>query len=89
MKNLTLFCRVVIDCRDIFRPGQLGVALSRATSPNGLQVVNFHRRYVMKPPALVTEFMKIGSSKIMPDLTCCQSVLWYVIKLFINSVDNI
>ncbi|RUS12511.1 P-loop containing nucleoside triphosphate hydrolase protein, partial [Jimgerdemannia flammicorona] len=34
---------VVIDCAQIFAAGQLYVGVSRAKSPNGLQVLNFSR----------------------------------------------
>ncbi|WAR18361.1 PIF1-like protein [Mya arenaria] len=57
--------RVEIDCQEIFRPGQLGVALSRATNSHGLRVINFHQRYLIKPPALITEFMRKESAEIL------------------------
>ncbi|WAR18199.1 PIF1-like protein [Mya arenaria] len=56
---------VEIDCQEIFRPGQLGIALSRATNSHGLRVINFHQRYLIKPPALITEFMRKESAEIL------------------------
>ena len=35
-----------VDCTDIFKSGQRGVAMSRVTSANGLGIVNFHKQYV-------------------------------------------
>ncbi|XP_045173548.2 uncharacterized protein LOC123535080 [Mercenaria mercenaria] len=64
--------RVEIDCRDIFRQGQLGVALSRASTSSGLRVINFHPRYIMKPAKTVTDFMSLDSGDILDDLTCCR-----------------
>ncbi len=34
--------RVIVDCTHITKPGQLGVAIGRATEAKGLQVVNFN-----------------------------------------------
>lgn len=35
---------VVVDCTDLFAPGQLGVAVGRATKLGGLQVLNYSRK---------------------------------------------
>ncbi|WAR28374.1 PIF1-like protein [Mya arenaria] len=40
---------VEVDCRDIFKAGQLAVAMSRATASSGLRVINFHPRYIIPP----------------------------------------
>jgi len=67
-----MFFSVEIDCRDIFRPGQLSVALSRVTSSEGLRVINFHDRHVMTPPRTVTDFMESMTTHMPTDQICCQ-----------------
>ncbi|XP_053391870.1 uncharacterized protein LOC128554617 [Mercenaria mercenaria] len=42
--------RVEVDCRDIFKPGQLGVAIGRARSLDGLRVINFNKNACIKQP---------------------------------------
>ncbi|XP_052279109.1 ATP-dependent DNA helicase PIF1-like [Dreissena polymorpha] len=63
--------RVEVDCRDIFRPGQLGVALSRTRRPEGLRVINFHPRYALKPAKKVTDFMDQIPKETLTDKSCC------------------
>ena len=54
---LYVYFSVEIDCRSIFQPGQLGVAISKVRSVEGLRVVNFHPRYLHKPTKEVTYIM--------------------------------
>lgn len=63
--------RVEVDCRGIFKPGQLGVALSRTKTAHDLRIVNFHPRCLFKPPIVVTEFMENEGEEIVKDLSCC------------------
>ncbi|XP_052266085.1 uncharacterized protein LOC127868386 [Dreissena polymorpha] len=63
---------VEIDCRSIFQPGQLGVAISRVRSVEGLRVVNFHPRYLLKPTKEVTDIMNGAGFEPQEDLSCCR-----------------
>ncbi|XP_060588832.1 uncharacterized protein LOC132744216 [Ruditapes philippinarum] len=65
--------RAEVDCRDIFRPGQLGVAMSRVTTSAGLRVINYHPRYIIPPPQTVKDFVNEASQPAFPDLTCCRN----------------
>ncbi|WAR28241.1 PIF1-like protein, partial [Mya arenaria] len=65
---------VEVDCRDIFKAGQLAVAISRATASSGLRVINFHPRYIIPPPQSVMEFMNEPSQATTPDISCCRAV---------------
>ncbi|XP_052237195.1 uncharacterized protein LOC127848655 [Dreissena polymorpha] len=63
---------VEIDCCSIFQPGQLGVAISRVRSVEGLRVVNFHPRYLLKPTKEVTDIMNGAGFEPQEDLSCCR-----------------
>ena len=67
-----VFYRVEVDCREIFKTGQLGVAMSRARSSGGLRIINFHPRYVFKPSTVVSEFLNEVSKGTLSDMTCCR-----------------
>ncbi|XP_014674176.1 PREDICTED: ATP-dependent DNA helicase PIF1-like [Priapulus caudatus] len=64
--------RVEIDCRGIFKSGQLGVALGRVKSSEGLRVVNFARRHVPPQPACLDEFYAVESQNFVENRTCCR-----------------
>lgn len=66
-----IYFSVEVDCMEIFKAGQLGVALSRATSSAGLRIINFHPRYVIPPAQTVIQFMTEQSKGLSSDLTCC------------------
>lgn len=51
--------RVKVDLRKVFEKGQAYVALSRATSQAGLQVLNFNERKVMVHPRVVTFYQQL------------------------------
>ncbi|XP_071101004.1 ATP-dependent DNA helicase PIF1-like [Haliotis cracherodii] len=42
--------RVEVDCSEMNVPGQIGVAIGRATNKKGLRVINFHPRLVTRQP---------------------------------------
>lgn len=56
-----------MDCRGIFKPGQLGVAMSRARDSGGLRVTNFTPRACMPRPDIVKEFISIPSKNFSED----------------------
>ena len=48
---------VIVDCSSFFKPGQTGVAIGRAVSKEGLQVVNFNTEAAnLKHPSEVYQF---------------------------------
>lgn len=64
---------VEVDCRDIFKTGQLGVAISRVKSSAGLHVINFHPRCLFRPPAAIQHLMNMHSKDILDDMSCCRN----------------
>ena len=70
---------LVIDCRHVMNPGQIGVALGRAESIDGMQVLNYKPSLCKKNPDTVYEFYhKIyerssGNDDIRPDVYCCRN----------------
>ncbi|XP_053401701.1 ATP-dependent DNA helicase PIF1-like [Mercenaria mercenaria] len=73
-----------IDCRQIFKPGQLGVALGRARETKGLRVISFNaKQSVIPQPATVTNFLQKSSAGFEEDRSCCNNKQKrYMIKLF-------
>ena len=63
---------VVVDCRYVTTPGQLGVAVGRATSMDGLQVIHFKDRNLMPHDRKVAEFDVAASLPFCADMSCCQ-----------------
>ena len=64
---------VVVDCYNFWRPGQLAVAMSRATSKNFLQIMNFNNYACdLKHPECVDEYYNTLGSEMQEDLSCCQ-----------------
>ncbi|MES9881788.1 MAG: hypothetical protein ABW185_13000 [Sedimenticola sp.] len=71
--------QVEIDCYSFFAPGQMGVAVGRATSTNGLRIVNFNRVAANRQhPAVVYNFYARPSqfSDFQQDLVCCEKSLF-------------
>ena len=48
--------RVSVDCWSMHQYGQIAVALSRATAKKGLQVKNFSKTLLRKPPKIISDF---------------------------------
>ena len=64
-----------IDCHMINRPGQLGVAISRVKSKDGVFLQNFHPSNVVKQPDEVINFYNsIGNIEPLDDLSCCKTL---------------
>jgi ATP-dependent DNA helicase PIF1 len=57
--------RVKVDLGKVFERGQAYVALSRATSQAGLQVMRFDQKKVMVHPKVITFYEKLGSAEGM------------------------
>ncbi|XP_060560753.1 uncharacterized protein LOC132720611 [Ruditapes philippinarum] len=63
-----------VDCNDIFKTGQLGVAISRVKSSKGLRVINFHPRYIFSPPAAIKQISDMKSNGMIEDFSCCRMI---------------
>lgn len=65
--------RVEVDCTDIFQAGQLGVAMSRAKTVDGLRVINFHQRCCIAHSDKVYHFIEEESLDTKKDNSCCRN----------------
>ncbi|XP_053402851.1 uncharacterized protein LOC123530709 [Mercenaria mercenaria] len=66
--------RVEVDCRDIFKQGQLGVAIGRARSLDGLRVINFNKNACIKQPEKIQRFLTLEDSiETKDDRSCCNN----------------
>ncbi|XP_052762246.1 uncharacterized protein LOC128204884 [Mya arenaria] len=64
---------IIIDCEDAKIPGQIGVALGRATSSEQLQVKNFKPSLVSKHPQAIKNFYDCSFKPSCDDLSCCKA----------------
>jgi len=65
---------LVVDCENSVQPGQLGVAIGRAVSVEGLKVVNFKKHLCRKHPSYVYNFHGSFSIGVVKnDLSCCNN----------------
>ena len=63
---------LVVDCRNIRNPGQIGVAIGRAVCKDGLQVLNYSNDLgSIKHPQCIYDFDFNECVKPEPDLSCC------------------
>jgi hypothetical protein len=63
---------VEVVCSGIFAPGQLGVAVGRAKSTDGLSLSNFDpTAHVIPQPEDLLAFIDARSTSLMPDISCC------------------
>ena len=66
---------VIVDCKTMRQAGQVGVAVGRAMTIQGLQVINFRRSDVRTPSMDVLEFSVSHSCKATQgDFSCCRQV---------------
>ena len=64
---------VVVDCQNATYPGQIGVAVGRVKSPEGLMVKNFRPSLVTPHPKAVDNLYESCSvGVIQDDLSCCK-----------------
>ena len=64
----------VIDCHLVNRPGQLGVAISRVKTMEGVYLKNFHPSCVVRQPQEVIDFKEnITNKNACDELSCCKS----------------
>ena len=62
---------VEVHAANIFAPGQLGVAVGRAVTKDGLRIVNFRRSSIIKTPMKVQEFYTRPCKEPQDNLICC------------------
>ena len=63
---------VVVDSTNFWRPGQLGVAIGRATSKEAIELSHYNREAAtISHPRIVTQFYAERSLLMKEDLTCC------------------
>lgn len=67
------FDQVEVDCRKMTFPGQVAVAVSRATCKMGLRVWNFNRSLIPKPAGPLVKFNSRQSSGFEQTLDCCHN----------------
>ena len=77
--------RVQVDCSGMTTPGQLGVAIGRATSKSGLRVLNFRRDLVSRHPTSVYDFSQTDSIPFNQNLSCCKTE----IPIHVDELDTI
>ncbi|XP_062614065.1 uncharacterized protein LOC134275790 [Saccostrea cucullata] len=64
---------VVVDCQNCFIPGQIGVAVGRATSVEGLKILNFKSSHVIQHHQSVYAYYKTCNvGNLIPNKSCCQ-----------------
>ncbi|XP_062616249.1 uncharacterized protein LOC134277961 [Saccostrea cucullata] len=64
---------VEVDCYSFFAPGQMGVAVGRATKISGLRVLNFNSTAAFtKHPDEVFQFYERPFTDFSTDLHCCE-----------------
>lgn len=56
---------VIIDCNGIFKAGQLGVAVGRATNVDRIQILNINSGCVLKHPRMVYDFDTVVSTGLL------------------------
>ena len=65
---------VVVNCQNCVQPRQIGVAIGRAETVEGLRVVNFKKSMCRKHSSHVINFYdKFSLGNVSQDLTCCRN----------------
>ncbi len=72
--------RVKVDLGKVFEKGQAYVALSRATSKQGLQVLNFNKGRVMAHARVVEFYNKLYSAEVAVKKKAAGSITSYTVK---------
>ncbi|KAL1844399.1 hypothetical protein VTJ49DRAFT_78 [Mycothermus thermophilus] len=72
--------RVKVDLGKVFEKGQAYVALSRATTKQGLQVLNFQKSRVMAHPRVVEFYNKLYSAEAALKKKAAGSITSYTVK---------
>ena len=70
-------CSVEVDCQQIFKPGQLGVAMSRVRDKEGLRVINFTPKVCLPQPDDIKGYLMTPTALPVADCSCCKSIERY------------
>ena len=65
---------VTVNCRNIFQPGQLGVAVGRSVTIEGLSVRHFSPSCCKPHRSDVVDYMENDGLPPIDNLTCCREV---------------
>ncbi|XP_056022043.1 ATP-dependent DNA helicase PIF1-like [Ostrea edulis] len=57
-----------VDCRNMFAPGQLGVAIGRVKSPSGLRIINLSKEVCIPQPDIISQFMEHPTGEAFKDM---------------------
>ena len=66
---------LIVDCKHMTNPGQIGVAIGRATTLSHLQVLNFKSTLVKKHNRSVYEFYERPILPPCNDFSCCKEII--------------
>lgn len=79
-----------VDCSTFIAPGQLGVAICRAVSKNGLYIRNFNKDAAfLKHPSSVCDFYEKPFKTMEADKSCCSWNLGDIIHSHVDNVEDI
>lgn len=70
--NYNFLYRVEVDCRKMFAPGQLGVAISRVRYASDVRVINFNANACISQTDIIADFLEVRSCCQRDDYTCCR-----------------
>ena len=73
-----------VDCKYIFRPGQISVALSRVRDPKDLAVYNFSKFKCFPQSQIVKDFLSKSTSMLNDNLCCCKENT----EMPLDNIDN-
>ncbi len=62
---------MVVDCKKVFKAGQLGVGVGRVRTPDGLQILNFDKDKCPQHLPELASYYAEDRLLITPDLLCC------------------
>ena len=69
---------LVVDCYNLWKFAQMGVAIGRVISSDGLEIQNFNLiATTFKHPAIVTEFDAKPGIGVQATKLCCKSMLYF------------
>ncbi|XP_053382006.1 uncharacterized protein LOC128549396 [Mercenaria mercenaria] len=66
--------RVEVNCQQMYRPGQLGVAMGRVRSSDGLRVINFTPKVCIPQPDEIKGYLTMPYVEPADDFNCCTNI---------------
>ena len=87
---------MTLHCENCVQPGQIGVAIGRVTSSDGLRILNFKQSLCKPHPSYVRDFYKGAQlGETYENLSCCRpntpssTVINDDVNDNVNAEDNI